>query len=451
MKIGLISFHSFYKPGGVKRHVLGLHKEFKKRGIYSKIIVPRRESSENYGKDVILLGTSFPVTVDGTQADFDINFNPLAIDQVLSKEKFDILHFHNFIPPSALQILISHFASNTLNILTIHANVEQNKFLRKSGFWHLCKKIIQWKIDGIIGVAPLTLRDSEDFKGPKIVIPNGIDLEEFNPKVPKLKKFLDSKINILFVGRIEERKGLIYLLKAFKILAKKFSNTELQSMEATRRDKSLLNPSLRLGQVKKRTKSSSPLRLIIVGEGKLKKDCQNYVKENNLKEVYFEGAKMGQELVSYYNSCDIFCSPAIFGESFGLILLEAMACQKPVVAFANQGYKQFLKGLRPAHHPPAFGGPLKGERFLAKPKDFKELAQKLEILIKNPKLREEMGEWGITQAKKYSWPKIADQILGFYKICQKQKEKRRPKPLFLKAILNKVDAVLQKDILDWLR
>ena len=102
MKVALISFHSFYKPGGVKRHVLGLHQEFKKRGIYSKIIVPRRESSENYGKDVILLGTSFPVTVDGTQADFDINFNPLAIDQVLSKEKFDILHFHNFIPPSAL-------------------------------------------------------------------------------------------------------------------------------------------------------------------------------------------------------------------------------------------------------------------------------------------------------------------------------------------------------------
>jgi len=407
MKVGLISFHSFYKPGGVKRHVLGLHQEFKKRGIYSKIIVPRRKSSENYGKDVILLGTSFPVTVDGTQADFDINFNPLAIDQVLSKEKFDILHFHNFIPPSALQILISHFASNTLNILTIHANVEKNKFLRKSGFWHLCKKIIQWKIDGIIGVAPLSLRDSEDFKGPKIVIPNGIDLEEFNPKVPKLKKFSDSKINILFVGRIEERKGLIYLLKAFKIL------------DAT------LPPPYKL-------------RLIVVGDGKLKKECQNYVKENNLKEVYFEGAKMGKELVSYYNSCDIFCSPAIFGESFGLVLLEAMACKKPVIAFANEGYKQFLEGK-------------KGERFLAKPKDFKELAQKLEILIKNPNLRKEMGEWGIAQAKKYSWPKIADQILGFYKICQKQKEKRRPKPLFLKAILNKVDAVLQKDILDWLR
>ena len=61
MKIGLISFHSFWKPGGIKKHVLGLHNELKRRGIKSKIIIPRRHSSEDYGKDVILLGTSFPI------------------------------------------------------------------------------------------------------------------------------------------------------------------------------------------------------------------------------------------------------------------------------------------------------------------------------------------------------------------------------------------------------
>ena len=67
MKIGLISFHSFSKPGGVKRHILGLYKEFKKRGIETKIIVPRRKRSENYGKNVILLGTSFPIKFSGSQ------------------------------------------------------------------------------------------------------------------------------------------------------------------------------------------------------------------------------------------------------------------------------------------------------------------------------------------------------------------------------------------------
>ncbi len=398
LKIGLISFHSFFQPGGVKRHVLGLHKEFKKRGIYSKIIVPRRKRQEFYGKDVILLGTSFPVTVSGTQSDFDINFNPLAIEKVLKKEKFDVLHLHNFGFPSAFQILER---SNALNILTIHANVERSKFLKISGFLYLCKKIAQWKIDGIIGVAPLNLKIAQDFKGPRAVIPNGIDLEEFNPKVPKIKKFLDDKINILFVGRIEERKGLIYLLKAYQILEKNFPN----------------------------------LRLIIIGRGGLKKESEDFVKENNLKEVYFEGEVIGKKLPSYYRSADIFVSPAIFGESFGLVLLEAMALGIPVVAFANRGYKEFLSGKR-------------GAEFLVKPRDYKALAEKIGIFIKNKKLRKEMGEWGRIEAKNYSWSKIADQVLDFYGLCRKNKQKRKQKRITFDKILNKV---YNNDILNWFK
>ncbi len=61
MRVALISYHTFFQPGGVKRHVLGLQKEFKKRGVYCKIIAPRRSFKEDYGKDVILLGTSFPL------------------------------------------------------------------------------------------------------------------------------------------------------------------------------------------------------------------------------------------------------------------------------------------------------------------------------------------------------------------------------------------------------
>lgn len=398
MKIALISFHSFFQPGGVKRHVLGLHKEFKRRGIYSKIIAPRRSWEEDYGKDVILLGTSFPINFSGTQGDFDINFNPLAIESVLEKEKFDVLHFHNFGFPSTLQILER---SDALNVLTFHANIENSKFFKTLPiFLYLFNKIVQWKIDGIIGVAPLNLKVFKDFKGPKAVIPNGIDLEEFNHRVPKLKKFCDGKINILFVGRIEERKGLIYLLKAFKLLNRKFSN----------------------------------LRLLIVGEGELKEYCQNYVKENKLREVCFEGQIVGKKLPSYYRACDIFVSPAIFGESFGLVLIEAMACQKPVVAFANTGYRGVLKN--------------KGSRFLVKPRDYKTLARKIEILIKNPKLRKEMADWGLAEAKKYSWSKVAGQILNFYRRAKKYKQKRESKELSLenleKSIYKLLDRVISK-------
>jgi len=423
LRIGLISFHSFFQPGGVKRHILGLQKEFKKRGIYSKIIAPRRKKQEFYGKDVILLGTSFPLPFSGSQSDFCINFNPLAIERVLKKEKFDVLHLHNFGFPSVWQILER---SDVLNVLTFHANIEGSEFLKNFPiFLYLLNKIVQWKIDGVIGVAPLSLEVFKGFKGPKVVIPNGIDLEEFNPQGPKIKKFSDGKINILFLGRIEERKGLIYLLKAFKILEKNFSNTEL--------------PSIIKERGKKKTKSSSPLRLIVVGEGPLKTDLQNWVEKNKLKNVVFEGGTKEKGVPSYYKTCDIFVSPAIYGESFGIVLVEAMACGKPVVAFANEGYKEVLeKG--------------KGGRFLVKPKDYKTLAKKIEILIKNKELRKEMGEWGRIEAKKYSWPKITDQVLDFYELCRKKKQKDKGKGSTIDKTLNKIlEKTYTKDFLNWLK
>ncbi|PIV43009.1 MAG: hypothetical protein COS26_01295 [Candidatus Nealsonbacteria bacterium CG02_land_8_20_14_3_00_40_11] len=375
MKIGLISFHSFLQPGGVKRHVLGLYKEFKKRGIKVKIIVPRRSPEEKYGKDVIIMGTSLPLPAAGTQGDFCIYFNPFALDSFLKKEKFDVLHFHNVGFPSTIQVLER---SNALNILTFHANLEKSNIIKIfPQIRDFANRIAKWKIDGIIGVNPLNLRFFRKFNGPKKVIPNGIDLEEFNPKVPRLKKFSDGKINILFLGRIEERKGLIYLIRAFKILSKSHPN----------------------------------LRLIVVGEGPLKDDCQKWVENNKLENVVFEKAIREKEVPSYYRTCDIYCSPAIYGESFGIVLIEAMALGVPVVAFANTGYRIVLeKG--------------KGKRFLVKPRDYKTLAKKLEILIKSKKLRKEMGDWGLKEARKYSWPKIADQILAFYEFCRKTKEKR---------------------------
>ena len=189
-------------------------------------------------------------------------------------------------------------------------------------------------------------------RSPKIVIPNGIDLEKFNPAVPKIKKFLDGKTNILFVGRIEERKGLIYLLKAYKILKKRHKN----------------------------------IRLIIVGEGNLKKECQNWAKEQKLRDVVFEGKIEGDKIPHYFTTCDIFAAPAIYGESFGIVLLEAMASGKSIAGFAIPAYKEVLKG--------------KGKEFLVKPKNWRGLARKIEILIKDEEKRKEMGEWGRERSPK---------------------------------------------------
>jgi glycosyltransferase involved in cell wall biosynthesis len=101
-----------------------------------------------------------------------------------------------------------------------------------------------------------------------------------------------------------------------------------------------------------------------------------------------------------------------------------MACQKPVVAFANAGYKGVLTG--------------KGAQFLAKPRDYKALAKKLEILLKDKNLRKEMGDWGVKESQKYAWPKVAGQILDFYEFCRKEKEKKPKVGFSLEKFLVKI-------------
>ena len=371
MKIGLISFHAFYEEGGVKTHILNLQKEFKKRGLECKIIVPRRKRTENYGPDTLLLGTSFPVTFLGTQGDFCLSFNPLSIKKALKKERFDVLHFHNIGLPFSWQILRE---SNALNILTFHASLDGSNLIKNFPQILYPLKRVARRFDGIIGVSSVAMKHFAGFPEPQKIIPNGIHLNQFNPNNLKINKFLDGKINLLFVNRIEERKGLIYLLKAFKILNKKFSN----------------------------------LRLIVVGDGVLRKKCEKYVKENNLKEVCFEGAKKVEQVPAYYVSSDIFVAPSIFGETFGIVLLEAMASKVSVVAFANHGYKELLKNKK--------GG------VLVPPKDYKGLAKELEVLIRDKSLRKRMGETGLKEAQEYSWDKIANRVLDFYQLCAKKKK-----------------------------
>jgi phosphatidylinositol alpha-mannosyltransferase len=373
MKIALITFHSFLEEGGVKRHILALKEEFKKRNIETKIIAPRRKITEDYGKDVILLGTSFKLNFGGGISDLVFNFDHFAIDRVLKKEKFDVLHFHNASFPSFFQILLSPFTFKTLNILTFHSDISRSNFLKT--FFPLFLNFCNLRLDGLIAVSEVALSFFKDFKKPKVLIPNGVNLKEFSPKGERFNEFLDGKINLLFVGRIEERKGLIYLLKAFEILKRKYQN----------------------------------LRLIVVGEGPERKNCEDFVKEKKLKDVVFLGELRGKELFKIYRTGHIFCAPSIFGESFGLVILEAMASGLPFVAFANEGYKSWLKGK-------------KGEEFLVPPKNYVLLAKKIEILIKDPQKRKELSLWGQKEAREFSWSNIAQKVLNFYQICKAQKK-----------------------------
>ncbi len=368
MKIGLVCPDPFYFPGGIQQHVKFLYRALKKRGHSVKVIAPRYSSDEYYGKDFILLGKSRLFSANASQSHISSRIKKEELRKLLERENFDILHFHNIGLFMQIQIFMN---SKSINIITVHGlpdAIRLYKFTYRL-INYLVKNYVINNLHGLIAVSkPILKFLPKNLKKIKMrIIPNGIDLEVFNPKNKKIKRFLDGKINILFVGRMDKRKGLNYLIDAYNSLKKKYEN----------------------------------VRLIVVGEGNYEKKWRKKVKKKKVKDVVFVGYVKDSKLPNYYTTADIFCSPATHGESFGIVLLEAMASGIPIVAFANKGYKSVLQD--------------KGRKFLVKPKNTKELTKKLEKLIINEKLRKEMGEWGLKEVKKYSWEKISKQVENFYK------------------------------------
>ena len=370
MKVGLVCPYGIFSPGGVKEHVLALYHELKKKDCQVKIIAPKTKEINN--PDFLLLGRSARIPFpNATWGRISLCFENQKIEKILQKEKFDIIHFHEpTVPFLSWQTL---FSSKTLNIATFHSAWESDNSLA-SNFEFLIKPFVEMfekKLDGLITVSPASKKCWQKFFKKKMtIIPNGIDLSRFNLKIKPIKKYQDGKINLLFVGRLEKRKGLIYLLQAFAKLKKK------------------------------------DIRLIVIGSGPRKIEAEIFIRSSGLENVEFVGRVSDADLAKYYAAADICCFPSIGGESFGIVLLEAMASGKPVACFANPGYKEVLKNY-----------PF--QKGLVKPMDVDGLALSLKSLISSKSLRKKLGRWGLEEVKKYSWEKVAEKILKYYNKVKK--------------------------------
>ncbi len=186
------------------------------------------------------------------------------------------------------------------------------------------------------------------------------------------KEFCDGKLNILFVGRLEERKGVADLIHACSLVKEDFPD----------------------------------FRLIIVGPGlKLRYQYEMLARHLLGDRVVFTRFVPFDELPQYYRTADIFCAPANGGESFGIVLLEAMASGKPVVATNIPGYASVMTDGR--------------EGLLATPRDRRSIADALLTLIHDKARRQKMAENGLVTAEKYSWVNVSRQVEEYYKSLTK--------------------------------
>jgi phosphatidylinositol alpha-mannosyltransferase len=142
-------------------------------------------------------------------------------------------------------------------------------------------------------------------------------------------------------------------------------------------------------------------RLIVVGRGtRLRKRYEKWIKRNHVEDVVFTGYARYSDLPRYYKTADIYCSPATGRESQGIVLLEGMAVGTPVVASNIPGYASVVTNGE--------------EGLLVPPKNSDELARTLISLLKDEKLRQQMGAKGRATAEKYSWERIAQRVVDYY-------------------------------------
>lgn len=366
MKIGIICPYNILKGGGVQEHVRALQAELLERGYDAKIITPQPRDSEDLDlPNVIFVGTSTDLrSPTHTSIQISASVNGDKIEQMLAREQFDILHFHEpWIPDLSRQILTR---SNAINIATFHAKIPETLMSRsivkvvtpymKSvlKYFHLYTAVSESAVE-----YARTLTDD-----PITIVPNGIDLAAYHqPAKRPLPKGLKS---ILYIGRLERRKGLKYLLQAYKILAAGDPN----------------------------------VRLIIAGDGPDREKLELLTEDLKLPNVEFLGYISEQKKHELLAEADLFCSPAVFGESFGIVLLEAMATGLVTVAGNNSGYRDLMSGL--------------GALSIVDPHDAEEFARRLHLLLNEPRLRALWQAWAVEYVKQYSYKNIVDEYEKLY-------------------------------------
>ncbi len=376
MKIALVSPYDFAYPGGVVNHIMSLGSHLAEMGHEVKFIAPASSPITTLGDRFIHIGKPRAIPVSGSVARVTISPRlSTKITEMLEKENFDIIHLHEPLMPMLCTTVLR--MSRTANVGTFHAFDGKGYNIAKP-FGPIIFKRWFSKLDGHVAVSkPAKNFVNKYFPADYKIIPNGIDTRHFSPNVVPIDELFDGKLNILFVGRLEKRKGAAYLLKAYE-------------------------------QVKRDIPNS---RLIIVGPGtKLRDKYEKLVKKLDLKDVVFAGYTNYEELPRYYKTADVFCAPATGWESFGIVLLEAMAVGKPIVASNIEGYASIL-----TH---------RAEGLLVPPKDEKSLAQALTSLLNDEKLRQEMGAKGILKAKDYDWKCVAKRVEALYSKVLSEPQKR---------------------------
>jgi len=354
--------------GGVTEHVAGTARALRARGNRVAIITSGHGANGAHPGDanVIRIGRNVVLPFNGAENNFTVGWGLRRQLEGLvgagARGRFDVVHIHSPLSP-VLPLLALDVATPPI-VGTVHTTSDSDWLIRL--FRRPLTRFAS-RLDHVVAVS----EPARDYLARHVpmratILPNGVDLARFRAGVPRLPRFDDGVTNILFVGRFDPRKGVPDLLRACDIVARE----------------------------------GVPFRLILVGDGRLRAEAERLSRGALRGRVHFAGRVDHDHLPAYYASADIFCSPARGGESFGMVLLEAMALGVPVIATNLPGHRSILRDG--------------AEGTLVPRRDPTALAGAIRRLIAAPQERRRMGANGLARAAGYGWNSIAERLEEIY-------------------------------------
>jgi phosphatidylinositol alpha-mannosyltransferase len=366
------------RGGAVQEIVRAMRKELIARGHEAKIITPQPRDLDGIDTDgIIFVGSQADFHSPlGTTTDVSTSIDNEALEQMLENEQFDILHFHEPWQPFLSRQILMY--SKSVNIATFHAKVPETLVARTviNAVTPYTKSLLKY-LDELVAVSDA----AADYVGtltnqPIAIIPNAIHLDEW--PASKKKKVSDEPHTILFLGRLEKRKGVKYLIQAFAVLSQYMEN----------------------------------VRLVIAGKGPNQEKLEELVDTLGVGNVEFLGYVDDATKKELFAQADLFCAPAIYGESFGIVLLEAMSTGLVTVAGNNSGYASVLRDM--------------GAVSIVNPHDTEEFARRLQLLLTQPDLRKLWVKWAKEYVRQFDYKVVLDQYEVLYEEAL-ERHRRNPR------------------------
>ncbi len=378
MKIALALETTFDSDAGVQQYFKSLGRYLLRKGYDVHFIATHGTDTGEFQGRIISLGKVMnPKLLNTTSVPVGI-YSPLSkIHEVIDKYNFDVIHCGIPVSPYSLGRLIQHARCPVIGTFMSHSHDPRQRF------WMYLTSSVLMKTHKYLDILTAPNRvtgydASHVIPGKYHIIPHAIDMTKFRSKNKPLERFKDHRPVILFLGRLDRRKGVHYLLDAFPSILKRVPNAHL----------------------------------IIAGNGPLKKQLEAQVLLEKISyAVDFAGYVQEEEKAGMYATADICVFPATHGECFGVVLVEALSSGKIPIAFANEGYRSVLENLPETLVPVG---------------NKKELANRIVYYLTHPRQKKDLERKCRYEARRFDWISVGPQFIKLYKKAIRDHQKSNP-------------------------